>query len=276
MDHRLIVKRTIAAVSAILICAGTLPADGFIRRQTNNTAITAYAAEYNFSDYATYKDEAGAVFLISSYNDLTAFANAVNGGNTFAGKNIKLADNFDMGANALTTSIGSSSHHFKGTFDGNGKTIKLNINMPINFYVGLFGYADGATIRNVTVTGTVTGNTDVGGVTGGSINTTIYNCVNKADITTVSGCYGGGIIGYTKDSSIYNCYNTGAISTNAEGAGGIVGGANTGNSYIYNCYNTGTAKTSSNNKGGMFGYTYNFGKIFLSSWYKDSCNRLQG
>ena len=48
--------------------------------------------------------------------------------------------------------VGTSSAPFKGILDGNGKTISgLWINRSNTSYVGLFGYCNGATIKNLTI-----------------------------------------------------------------------------------------------------------------------------
>ena len=51
--------------------------------------------------------------------------------------------------------IGSANTPYSGTFDGNGYEIS-NINLSGNQYVALFGYVNGGTIKNLTVSGSVT------------------------------------------------------------------------------------------------------------------------
>ena len=85
---------------------------------------------------------------------LKLFAEAVNEGNKFAGKTVTLNCDVDLN-NEQWASIGTSENPFSGIFDGNGKTIK---NLSIveseakegKAYVGFFGYAKNATIKNVT------------------------------------------------------------------------------------------------------------------------------
>lgn len=94
-------------------------------------------------------------YEISSKAGLLWIANEVNvNKNSFAGKIVKLAADIDLNSENWAP-IGTSENHFCGTFDGNGKTIK-NLNIVEKeakegkAYIGLFGYAKDATIKNVT------------------------------------------------------------------------------------------------------------------------------
>ena len=83
----------------------------------------------------------------------------------------------------FSTPIGTNTAVFSGFFDGNNKTLNgININKAGN-YVGLFGYTSGATIKNLTISGSVKGSKYVGGVVGYALNTTIYNVTNNATVT---------------------------------------------------------------------------------------------
>lgn len=82
------------------------------------------------------------------------------------------------------TPIGVNTHPFKGNFDGNNKTISgLNISVADN-NVGLFGYISGATIKYLTVNGSVKGSSNVGGVVGYALNSTIENVTNNASVSS--------------------------------------------------------------------------------------------
>jgi|GEM_PF-1368057 len=174
--------------------------------------------------------------------------------------------------------IGNTATPFTGTFDGNGKTIS-GLNISTAEYAGLFGVAQNAEIRNLTVSGTVKGTgyyaggiVAYAGVRNGTENTfVIENCVNKASVT--GGRYVGGIVGYyvgsdtaangKTDSVITNCYNSGAVkATSTEevnDVGGIAGILwNIGDAN--NLYATGKVTGSNSNAGGivgrMTGYVY--------------------
>ena len=82
------------------------------------------------------------------------------------------------------TPIGTSSNVFAATFDGNNNNLSgLNISVAGN-NVGLFGYISGATIKNLTVNGSVKGSQYVGGVVGYALNSTIENVTNNASISS--------------------------------------------------------------------------------------------
>ena len=153
---------------------------------------------------------------------------------------------------------------FSGTFDGNGHTVTLAINQPSKDNIGLFSkISSTATIKNVTVDGTVTGSRCVGGIAGTS-NGTITQCQNKATITATkngSGNYSqaGGIVGYAENATITSCANVGTVNAapnDGRRCGGVAGYAKT--SVIENCYNQGqvsSCKTGSGAAvGGIAGY----------------------
>lgn len=120
----------------------------------------------------------GTSAVNSIKNDTYVYVQAQSG--DYSGAYFKLADNIPSVGNI--TPIGSNTHSFAGNFDGNKKTISgLNINRAGD-YVGLFGYISGATIKDLTVNGSVKGSSNVGGVVGYALNSTIENVTNNASI----------------------------------------------------------------------------------------------
>lgn len=121
--------------------------------------------------------------------------------------------------------IGTSNFQeaFKGRFDGLGFSIfALNVNKT-DGYAGLFGYTDGATIRNVTLnSGSVTGDQFTGALVGYASNSTIENIINTQDVTGRGSV--GGIIGYAiGGSTLSNLVNVGTVQASGNEVGGIVG-----------------------------------------------------
>jgi len=102
--------------------------------------------------------------------------------------------------------IGSVSHRFTGTFDGQGYEIRdLFINRPGEGYVGLFGYvAAGGVIENVGVVNTdVTGNYNVGGLVGWNVGTVS----NSYSTGIVTGDWSvGGLMGVNAGGTVSNSY----------------------------------------------------------------------
>ena len=93
-------------------------------------------------------------YLITKMSGMSWFANEVNvNKNNFAGKTIKLAAAMDLN-NENWTAIGTPEANFCGTFDGCDYTIK-NLKILVSegkedkAYLGFFGYAKDATIKNV-------------------------------------------------------------------------------------------------------------------------------
>lgn len=122
----------------------------------------------------------GTSAVNSIKNDTYVYVQAQSG--DYSGAYFKLADNIPSVGNI--TPIGSNTHSFAGNFDGNKKTISgLNINKSGN-YIGLFGYVSGATIKDLTVNGSVKGSQYVGGVVGYALNSTIENVTNNASISS--------------------------------------------------------------------------------------------
>jgi hypothetical protein len=88
--------------------------------------------------------------------------------------------------------VGSSSAPFKGIVDGNGKNVSgLWIKRPETYDVGLFGYTNGATIKNLKiVANTIEGQNNVGGMSGSSVNSTFSGCSFTGTVKGVT-CVGG-------------------------------------------------------------------------------------
>ena len=192
-------------------------------------------------------DTEGDAYVISSTEQLDLLSERVNAGNDLQGKFLKLgADLSYTKATANNfTPIGTESHPFRGTFDGN-----------YNGVVGLFGKADGATIKNLTLTNsTITGCRKVGAILGDgyySNTTTVENCLVTNGVE-VSGQANevGGIVGAS--ATIRGCVSAASVSGD-ESFGGIIGNGNL--STVTNCLYTGTSisNNTTSEKGAIVGY----------------------
>ncbi len=97
-----------------------------------------------------------------------------------------LSDNYILNNDITLTKewvpIGNDKNPFTGTFDGNGfKIINLKITDKNAVYVGLFGYAKGATICNITLQNVniaLAGDMGrhVGAILAVNSNSDVYNC----------------------------------------------------------------------------------------------------
>ena len=104
--------------------------------------------------------EKNGTYAVSTAAELAWIAGVVNGtitraeGDDFKGKTIVLMGDIDLN-NHQWTPIGTEENPFKGTFDAYGNTIK-NLNIVETeakegkAFIGFFGYAKDATIKNVT------------------------------------------------------------------------------------------------------------------------------
>ena len=205
------------------------------------------------------------VYLINDERDLERLAAYVNSGHDALGKTFK--QNADITLTAAHTSIGryfeGTYKYFKGTYDGNNKTISnLTVNAPNSNYQGLFGYAYNAVIKNVILANcNITGKQYTGGIVGyASTSTAIENCHVRGNISaTESDASGhGGIAGSATATSITNCTVTGTISTSVsnDNYGGIVGAANY-DVVITSCENAANISGDGQNHGGIVGRDYN-------------------
>lgn len=187
---------------------------------------------------------------LASAADVTMFAAFSNMGNAFAGKTVKLTADIMLNADPFQLPISQSlTNAFAGTFDGDGKTLS-NVSVSGTTYAGLFGYVNGATIKNLNVSVTsISGSTRAGGIVGQVNNSaTITNChVTTVDATSViEAPNAGGIVGRTASTTtdtltISNCSNAcpvSAIDNTTQNIGGIIG-TSIGAS-IENCYNFAT------------------------------------
>ncbi|MBQ9428821.1 MAG: glycoside hydrolase family 43 protein, partial [Clostridia bacterium] len=180
--------------------------DGEVVGYTESTSFTDStwtpgdpAVEYTVAGYvngACIGDASNATTLapvatITSVADYTAL---MNDSSMWGGSYILTAD-IDLDGVTLTP-IGNSTTPFSGTFDGDGHTISgIEINGTDD--VGLFGLVGAATIRNLTVSGSVTGTGErVGGIVGRvqAANITIENCVNRCTVSAGTEA-AGGIVG---------------------------------------------------------------------------------
>lgn len=173
----------------------------------------------------------GPIF-ISTKEELVAFADAVNGGTSFAGKTVALTGDIDLGG-AAWDPINAPAQHI--TFDGQGHKVS-NFTVTGKKNVGFFGNVDQNAIKNWTIeNATVSGINHVAALAGHGVCLTIENChVRNSTITTAvenndDGDKAGAIVGYlsgepiayVKNSTVENCTVKGYRDI-----GGAVGMAN--------------------------------------------------
>lgn len=202
-------------------------------------------------------------YQISNLAELTALANVVNNGNSMEGKYIKVMNDIK----GVNTTIGyfddaqpkDKDVYFKGDFDGNGKTITLNLKQTAKKSLALIGDAAyPANIHDVIVDGTVNSTYNyVAGVCAkinGGQGSKVSNCTNKATVNGAS--YVGGVVGYCDGKTANGVVVSGGknyaeITGTDHSIGGVVGGA-LDNSSVVNCSNDG-AIVGKHRVGGVLG-----------------------
>ena len=153
------------------------------------------------------------------------------------------------------TPIGNYSSNFTGSFDGNGyKITGLTIDRSGTNYIGLFGYTDKATIRNVALEDVnIKGKDSTGGLVGYAYISTITNSYATGEVTG-EGSSTGGLVGGAWHSTITNSYATGEVTGEGSPTGGLVGYAS-GSTKITNSYATGSV-TGNSSTGGLVGLAW--------------------
>ena len=213
----------------------------------------------------TWYDATKTELAIEDVADFAAFIEAANSVDNFEGKTLKLTGDIDLYFKDITeladgdpTSfrpIGDAQHGakpFKGTFDGQGHTIKnlyqngWDLGYDWDHYgsYGLFGSLDGATVKNVVIEGSesyIEGG-DVSFIAGSATGDCVFEniTINSGVAATYNnGC--GGIIGWSgagnytfKDITIGEDAVLGGLWGSFDSSiGGIVGQAEPGATYNF-------------------------------------------
>lgn len=150
----------------------------------------------------------------------------------------------------VSAMAGTSANPFHGTFDGNGKTLSVNISSS-EAGAAPFQYINGATIRDLTVTGTVrTSGNHASGLVGlcSGGNNAISGCFVSTNISAQT--YAGGLVGHGGSSSlsIADSYYSGTISDFSNFAGGLLGWGDAMTLNMNNCLFKGGFVPSGNGK----------------------------
>ena len=223
------------------------------------------------------------VHTIRNADEFISFSKSVNNGNSYSGTTVLLENDIDCSSYYTDKFVQIGKREdtpFAGVFDGQGHTISnLALRTTSSFftmfgylnyqYVGLFGYSDGAVIKNIVIDSSCSF-TNAYDLTGHKLYTgsiigmcssrtgpcEIKNNVNMAKISfegkTDMNTLIGGIAGYLHFEKhpifLMNCVNYGSIAHYGKSyqwveLGGIVGvmdGYSYSTSYVRNCLNYGS------------------------------------
>lgn len=233
------------------------------KNDTITVTLTYAGAGWDGTTKTEPKTENG-VYQIGTAAELAWFADAVQNGQTAI--SAKLTANINLNGKTWTA-FGKYDYNdaansgFAGTLDGDRHIVS-----GLQSKEGLVSCLSSVgTVKNLTVSGTVSGSSHVGGIAATSSGT-VENCLFDGTVTTSSGsASAGGIVGRaSKGNRIVNCVNTGDIKNTCTSysstlnIGGIVG-------YTYgtveNCYSTGnvsarTDRDTNKGIGGIAGQVY--------------------
>ena len=184
--------------------------------------------------------------VIATAEELKAFRDAVNAGNSYKDKVVKLAADINLGGIEWKPIGGDDGYanNFAGTFDGKGYTVS-NFTVNNSKNAGFFGTLGGAVIKNLIIdNATLTTNHYAGGIvawvesgaTNSSTKPLIENCHVKNTTITLSteqvngkwdnGDKAGGIVGFAHNASIVGCSVEKTTIKAYREAAGIVGYSN--------------------------------------------------
>ena len=189
---------------------------------------------------------ANSPYTISSADEWDRFAESVAFGNSYSGKFVKLTADISTTRKCGYVNGATPSRAFSGTFDGGGKTITAAIFDEKHRGTALFCYINGATIKNLTVAGTVNASKSyTAGLVGFADGTNlIENCIVNATLGIKSD-YAAGFVGNGQASAttLRNCVFSGIVNgTDGKRAhvGGIYGWTTDGTPTLQNCMEKGT------------------------------------
>ena len=220
----------------------------------------AYDGKYYSQDLWGGSGTENDPYIIYTPEGLDLLASRVNGGNMYNGKFFALGADITYDKTALTLDLdgeegldsnfpgigidNETQNPFVGNLDGRGHTISgIVINRPNYQHVGLFGFAMGGYIKNLTLANSdLTGENYVGAIVGFG-NTNIENCHVTSDVTVSGQFCVGGIVGIY--ATIQGCTSAATVS-GSESIGGILGDSNA--STVRDCLYLGNSVTANSNR----------------------------
>jgi len=240
----------VGSYSYTIDALGFTPISGIVAVASD--AVTINAELYNDSGWdgtSTIEPQlADGVYQIASGYELAWFRDRVNLGGANFTLNAQLVNDISLDSHewipiSRFTESGANVG-YSGTFDGQGHRVRnLSITTGADGS-GLFGYLFAATVRNLTVDGSIIAGQHSGGIAGvasggGSTSsftpapatgTTISNCISYVDITvnrnllnSANNIMVGGVVGNLRNNAFVN---TAGIIENSANYGTIVGGNN--------------------------------------------------
>ena len=244
------------------------------RRDVNVTAVF-YTTNWDDNTLGTEQNP----YIIDKALEWNEFATRVNNGKDFSGKYVKLAANITV-ENLVGIKDGATLRPFSGHFDGGGNTINCQISANEDF-VAPFRYAENATFKDLTLTGsvTITGNehSDLAGIVAYAKGTTTFtNCKVSTTLTASDDVTAGGFVGDAKNASFVNCTFDGKLLGNAYYCGGFVGFIAGYSNVLNNCLFKPSELNITATKRSTFVYQQDDNATFSNCYYTQVLGTMQG
>ena len=181
-----------------------------ISTRYNNCSTWTRNASGNLTITNSYANQEYNIFPINSADDWDKFRAMIDGAKGQYWVDAMLTANIDIKQTAAMSSIAP----FRGTFYGNGHTITVDINGGSEDYIALFRYGKDYTIKDLNVTGKITGGNYTAGLVGHTEgwdgSSKISNCRVSVEVTSQYR-HAGGFCGYGNGVDIVNCRFDGKV-----------------------------------------------------------------
>jgi hypothetical protein len=242
------------------IYSSVVPITGGIYTFNNVNEVHSISVKFKIAGLCAGNGKLASPYQICTEQQLANLSAAVNAGNgnaTIERHFILMNDlnlvQFNYSGGWIPIGNVTAANQFHGAFNGNNKVVR---NMFINRRSdnqGLFGYIQGATIKNLGVDRcNITANANTGGLVGQIYsNCNIDYCYATGVVN--GNAYAGGLVGnvYSSGNNIRNSYSQCKVTGTGSNIGGLTGLLSTSN--VINCYASGDIK-GSNYVGGLVGY----------------------
>lgn len=255
-DYNVAGEKLYANLGLTLVATqATVESDSFDDQYDKDAEYPKFTDTWDGTADTSWYNDNDTEFILTTAEQLAGLAELVDGGNTFAGKTVKLGTDIDLyhladGATDPTCfdPIGSYRKDliFEGILDGQGHTIaNMNQNtwaLNNGYYygdlgLGLFGAVENATIKNLVMdNASISGESALCGTVAAVAgdNVTFENITVKNSDVADYQYYAGGIVGWAGgDEQFINCVIDASTTIGAQWGefnnanGGVIGGAST-------------------------------------------------
>lgn len=255
-DYNVAGEKLYANLGVTLVATqATVESDSFDDQYDKDAEYPKFTDTWDGTADTSWYNDNDTEFILTTAEQLAGLAELVDGGNTFAGKTVKLGTDIDLyhladGATDPTCfdPIGSYRKDliFEGVLDGQGHTIaNMNQNtwaLNNGYYygdlgLGLFGAVENATIKNLVMdNASISGESALCGTVAAVAgdNVTFENITVKNSDVADYQYYAGGIVGWAGgDEQFINCVIDASTTIGAQWGefnnanGGVIGGVST-------------------------------------------------